>query len=143
MSNSIFGPSGGVGGQPFDDEPPQDNVSVKEVRVWASGAIDSVQTVLTVDGETIENARHGGHTGTFGVVRLDDDEYITEIYGRYGSYVESFNIRTNKGQIRRFGGQGGVNEFLYVAPQGYQIVGFWGRASRLIDSIGVHVCEAD
>ena len=143
MSNSIFGPSGGVSGQPFDDAPPQDNVSVKEVRVWASGPIDSVQTVLTIDGETIENAKHGGGAGTFGVVRLEDQEYITEIYGRYGSYVESLNIRTNRGQIRRFGGQGGVNEFLFVAPQGYQIVGFWGRSSQLIDSIGVHVCEAD
>lgn len=139
MSTVVFGPSGGVGGQPFDDEPPAEHAKVRELRVWAGAQVDAIQTVLDVDGEAVEGVKHGGNSGNLSVLTLGDNEYITEVYGRFGSYIEILNIRTNKGQSRRFGGQGGIIDFLYVAPSGFQIIGFWGRSGRLIDSLGVHI----
>ncbi|GBF25981.1 hypothetical protein MnTg02_01017 [bacterium MnTg02] len=139
MSRAIFGPSGGVGGHPFDDEPYLEHARLSEIRVWSGYAINAVQLLFDIDGDAVESRKHGGHSGSIGTLRLDDGEYLTEIYGRYGSYVESLCLRTNRGQIRRFGGQGGSNEFVYLAPQGFQITGFWGCAGEMIDSIGVHI----
>ncbi len=139
MSFAVLGPSGGVGGRPFDDEPPREGARVREVRVWAGGLVDAVQLVLEIEGQLVERPKHGGAAGNLAVIRLADDEYLTEIYGRYSSYIDALNIRTTSGQTGRFGGQGGANDFLYVAPDGYRIVGFWGRSGRLLDSIGVHL----
>lgn len=141
MSSAVLGPSGGVGGQPFDDEPTEDGARLREIRVWAGNTIDAVQLVVEIEGQTIERPKHGGAGGNLGIVRLADDEYVTEIYGRYGSYIEQLSIRTNNGQTGRFGGRGGANEFLYVAPDGYKIVGLWGRAGRILDAIGVHIAR--
>ncbi len=139
MSRVILGPSGGVGGRPFDDEPLLEHAKLSEVRVWSGYAINAVQLLFHIDGEAVEGSKHGGRGGTVGVLKLDDGEYLSEIYGRYGSYVESLCVRTNRGQIRRFGGQGGCAEFVYLAPQGFQISGLWGNAGETIDSIGVHL----
>lgn len=139
MSKMIFGPTGGVSGTPFDDTPPYNDSKIKEIRVWSGTCIEALQSVHAIDGEAVEGKRHGGRSGHLGVMKLADDEYVIEIYGRYASYIESLNIRTNHGQVRRFGGQGGHAEFIYTAPSGFQIIGFWGRAGHLLDAIGVHI----
>ena len=141
MSKIIFGPSGGVGGHPYDDSPPYENARVSELRVWSGSCVDAMQLVLDIDGENCEYIKHGGNGGNLGIIRLTYDEHITEVYGRYGSYVDSLSLRTNKGQIRRFGGQGGHSEFIFTAPQGYCIIGFWGRAGHILDALGVHLAK--
>ena len=140
MSKTIFGPSGGVGGHPFDDTPPYENAVISEVRIWSGACIEALQLVLDIDGEDIEYSKHGGRGGNLSIIKLAQNEYITEVYGRYGSYVDSLCIRTSQGQIRRFGGQGGHSEFIYTAPQGYNIIGFWGRAGNIVDALGIHIC---
>ncbi len=139
MSKIIFGPSGGVGGQPFDDCPPYENACVSEVRIWSGSCVDALQIVLGIDGEDCESVKHGGSGGNLGIMKLAAGEYITEIYGRYGSYVDSLSLRTNMGQVRRFGGQGGHSEFIYTAPPGYGVIGFWGRAGHILDAVGIHL----
>ncbi len=139
MTVVILGPSGGVGGTPFDDEPPLEQPRIREVRVWSGACVEAMQLVLDIDGEAVERPRRGQGSESFGVVKLAPGEVITEIYGRYGSYVESLTFRTSRGQVRRFGGQKGAQEFVYLAPEGFHIVGFWGRAGRVLDAIGVHL----
>ncbi|MEM7619446.1 MAG: jacalin-like lectin [Pseudomonadota bacterium] len=112
---------------------------MREVRVWSSTCINAMQLVLDVDGEAIEYHKHGGNGGHLGGMALSHNEYILEIYGRFGSYIDSLTFRTNLGQIRRFGGQGGHVDFIYASPANYQIIGFWGRAGHIIDAIGVHI----
>lgn len=143
MVGVIAGPSGGVGGVPFDDEPPAAGGRLRELRVWSGSAIDGLQIVLMIDGVLAERPRHGGSQGGYASVLLEPGEVITEIYGRYGSYLEQLSIRTNRGQSRRFGGVGGASEFAYFAPEGFQIAGFWGRAGRVIDALGVHLAPID
>lgn len=139
MSTVVFGPSGGIGGQPFDDEPPDEGASVREIRVWSGSTLDAIQLVLDIGGEAVERTKHGGNAGNLSIMKLDETEFITEVYGRYSGYIESLSIRTNLGKNRRFGALAGVMDFLYVAPPGFHIIGFWGRSSRVIDSIGVHL----
>lgn len=140
MSKIIYGPSGGVGGQPFDDNPPYANTAVREIRIWSGTCVNAIQLVLDLDGESLEYQKHGGPGGHLGVLTLAEDEYIAEIYGQYSSYIDSLSIRTSHGQMRRFGGQGGHSEFIYVAPAGFQIIGFWGRAGHILDALGIHLC---
>ncbi len=138
MSHTLSGPSGGMGGHPFDDEPFSENIRIREVRVWAGNYVDAIQLVVDIDGEAIEQPKRGGDDGDLGILKLGDTEYVTEISGRYSSYIVSLSIRTNRGQTRRFGGQSGGNEFIYAAPDDHHIVGIWGRAERLLDSVGVY-----
>ncbi len=141
MSKIIFGPSGGIGGHPFDDTPPLENTELRELRIWSGSCVHAIQCILDQDGENIEHIKHGGSSGNLATMHLAHGEYITEVYGRYGSYIDSLSLRTNQGQIRRFGGQGGHSDFIYSVPQGFAIIGFWGRAGTIIDAIGVHVLK--
>lgn len=138
MASVIAGPSGGVGGVPFDDDPPADGGILRELRVWSGISIEGLQIVMMIDGVLIERPRVGSTTAGFASVMLDPDEVITEVYGHYGSYIEQLSIRTSRGRNRRFGGITSGREFAYFAPEGMQIIGFWGRAGRLIDALGVH-----
>ena len=44
---------------------------------------------------------------------------------------------TNKVQVKNWGGAGGNVDFSYEGPPGTHIHGFFGRAGKYLDSIGV------
>ena len=75
--------------------------------------------------------------GDLTVLTLAADEYITVIGGRYGRVVDSLFIKTNKGQAKRWGGDGGNVDFFYSVPPGRSISGFFGLAERYVNAIGV------
>ena len=50
--------------------------------------------------------------------------------------VDSMQIQTNKQLYHRNGGQGGANDYVWQAPAGQQIIGFWGRSGSYIDALG-------
>ena len=138
---SKFGPSGGVGGQPFDDPPPQDHANIRELRIWSGVTIEAVQIMHSCEGEIFECPKRGQSTSGFSIVKLEPGEFITEISGRYSGYIDQLEIRTNKNIVKRFGSAKGLHDFHYQAPDNYQIAGLWGRAGRLIDALGVHLSK--
>ena len=144
MNNPIrSGPSGGVGGSAFDDPPPQAFARVREVRIWSGISVEALQLIHSCEGEIVEQPKRGQSTAGFSILKLDPGEYIMEISGRYSSYIDQLEIRTNKGVIKRYGSAIGLHDFQYQAPENYQIIGFWGRAARLIDAIGVYYSPLD
>ena len=74
MSRTIFGPSGGIGGQPFDDEPYLEHARLSEIHVWSGYAINAIQLLLDIDGDAVESRKHGGRGGSIGTLRFDDGE---------------------------------------------------------------------
>ena len=130
-----FGPSGGLGGTPFDDGNMPSDERVIAVRIRAGSRIDAVQ----VQGSKRERPKHGGGGGTEFSMTLTDDEYITKLEGVYGAKVDSLRVFTNKRSSQKYGGGGGEMNFQYEAPPAYEIVGFLGRAGREIDALGVLV----
>jgi hypothetical protein len=132
---SIFG---GKGGAAFSDTEFQSGARIVEVRVYSGNYIDAVQLGYEyADGRTVSGPRRGGSAGREAAFRLDKDEYITGISGRYGNYVDSLAIHTNKRTSPMFGGSGGKRDYRIEVPSGHQAVGFVGRSAKYLDAIGL------
>ena len=135
----VLGPAGGTGGEPFNDEgliPNPAVVFVTEVRVWAGSLVDAVQMVLN----TGPLPKHGGGGGTFHGIPISVGENITKISGRNGSEVDHIHIATDRrGEVLSVGGGGGSNDYVFEAPPGTRIIGFFGRSGKPDGGQGVHV----
>ncbi|MBZ5643390.1 MAG: hypothetical protein LAO19_11565 [Acidobacteriia bacterium] len=130
--------AGGSGGTEFVDADVPAGGRIVEVRIHAGEYVDSIQMIYTMpDGRPLEAARHGGDGGRGISFRLDQGEYIVGISGRYGQYVDSVRIRTNKRTSEVFGGRGGEREFRIDVPDDSQATGFIGRAGEYLDAIGL------
>jgi hypothetical protein len=140
---SYCGSSGGTGGNRFSDletsgEYSSDDRRLVEIRIRSGDFIDGIQTVYENQiGDIIESPWHGGTGGNLSVFKLDPDEYITRISGKYGWYIDRIEIVTSKGRNKGWGGMGGAKHYIYNAPPGSHIHGFGGAAGVYIDSIGV------
>jgi hypothetical protein len=139
MATFRYGPSGGRGGYEFsDDALLEEGSKVVAVNIRSKRLVDAIQIVYrSANGAVHPLEFQGGPGGDLLPFPLDDDEFITGISGRYGVVVDSIRIHTNKQTSNRFGGDGGVSEYRYDAPDGAEIVGFFGRAADVIDAIGV------
>jgi hypothetical protein len=134
-STAVFG---GGGGDAFADPAQQVGARVLEVRVWSGDWVDAVQVLISLpDGSTRTGAKHGGSGGNLSTFRLDPDEYITGLSGRYGKYVDSVRIHTNRRTSDVFGGRGGSRDLRVDVPSGYQGIGFAGRAGLYLDAVGL------
>ena len=133
------GPSGGVGGLAFDDPPPAPHAHIRELRIWSGVSLEAMQIIHSCEGELIEQPKRGQSASGFAVLKFDADEHIAEISGRYSAYIDQIEIRTNKGNVKRFGSAPGLHDFQYQVPDNFRISGFWGRAGRLIDAIGIYL----
>ncbi len=130
---------GGRGGVPFSDTDIPLGANISEVRIYAGNNIDGIQTVYTLqDGRIMEGPMRGGTGGRRDVFRLDPGEYIIGISGRYGNYVDSLTLRTNKRTSQIFGGRGGDRDYQIDVPSGTQALGFTGRAGKYLDAIGLN-----
>jgi hypothetical protein len=129
---------GGRGGSPFADEEVPAGARIAEIRVHSSERIDGIQAIYALrNGQTVEGAYHGGRGGRPSIFRLESDEYIIGIEGRYGETVDSFALRTNKRVSQAFGGRGGNRSFRVDVPNGSVAIGFAGRSGDLIDALGL------
>jgi hypothetical protein len=129
---------GGRGGTQFSDTEIPPGVRVLEVHVFSGDFVDAVQMLYALaDGRTLLSRRHGGPGGQPSAFRLDSDEYIVGLSGRYGAYIDSIRIHTNKRTSSFFGGSGGNRDYRIDIAPGNQAVGFAGRAGEYLDAIGL------
>ena len=190
-----LGPSGGQSGDDFSDQSSLRNMAsvprLVSVIVQCERYIDAIGFMLgedsinltsftldpkvgwrdsTVDGPSRVGllGMHGGPGGKRHEIHLQDGEFVEQISGKHGTYVDSVKIRTSRkiypeasvepgessGEAgsasidsgvesaveQRYGGEGGSVSFSYTAPKGYQIIGICGRAGQLLDALGVVLC---
>ncbi|XP_042480610.1 jacalin-related lectin 3-like [Macadamia integrifolia] len=141
------GPWGGDGGTIFDDGV---YTGVREVHIMRNGGIVSIKACYDRNGQEFWGNRNGGKAG----LRLDKmvfdypSEILTHISGYYGStilmgptVVKSLTFHTTKRKYGPFGDEQGIS-FNSGSKQG-RIVGFHGCKGWFVDSIGVHVLEAN
>jgi len=145
LSSSGFGqtPSqtqmaGGSGGNPFQDTSIAPDGRISEVRVSAGTMIDSIQAIYVLpDGRTVTGPLHGGPGGNANSFRLDSDEYIVGVSGRYGKNIDCLRIQTNKRTSPLYGGSGGRQDYSLTLSSGNQAVAFFGRSGNQLDAIGL------
>ncbi len=135
------GPSGGYGGMHYNSGATvQTQTKVAEVRIYSGDFIDSIQFIYKSDhgyGGLFKGNKYGGNGGNLKVFKLADDEYIETAGGRYGRFIDSLFLITNKGRSMEWGGNGGGADFYYTVPKGGSIWGFNGKSGDYIDAFGV------
>lgn len=129
------GPSGGTGGDTFTDDIPADGIKIQSIEIRHGDYIDAVKLNYS-DGSS--SAQHGGGGGNRSVISFESDEFLTEISGRYGSFVDSMTIRTNVQTFGPFGGNGGSKDYRHQVPEeNMEIIGFFGSSGSYLDAIGI------
>jgi hypothetical protein len=107
---------------------------VYQIKINHGTYIDRIQLVYqSPDGTLTDGPSHGGPGGSLTTITLDDDEYVTGINGKYGTYVDSMVVTTNKRITESFGGTGGTTAYSITIPAGTATVsnlfiGFIGRS---------------
>lgn len=133
-----FGPAGSDGGDEFDDTDqckiPDNRIS--KVTVKYGSYIDSI-SITYISGATRKHGGTGGENEE--IIQLEEGEYINEIRGKCGQYIDSLRIITNK-KSYTLGGTGGKNKYSLTAPDGYMVNGFFGRSGSYLDAIGI-ICK--
>ncbi|KAF8410537.1 hypothetical protein HHK36_003068 [Tetracentron sinense] len=137
------GPWGGQDGIPWDDGTYS---TVRQLVITYSAGIDSIQIEYDKKGNSVWSERHGGNGGVrTDRIKLDyPNEFFISISGYYGSdtvwgpvFVRSLTFQSNKQTYGPFGAQQGT-QFSLPMSRG-KIVGFHGRCSWYLDSIGVYL----
>jgi hypothetical protein len=137
---------GGTGGKPFNDFEAlangqkriiQANSVADTLTISTGSRVDKVQLTLN----TGALPAHGGSGGKPKSLRLGPGEYIEAVnvwVNRFagGSRLFAIQFITNKGNKLEGGVQTGTRSNLRV-PQGYQVVGFFGKSGSEIDQLGV------
>ncbi|MFN3334906.1 MAG: jacalin-like lectin [Caldilinea sp.] len=138
MNETKIGVSGGEGGIPVEDYVIPAGARIREVKLTTGWFVDSIQ-VGYVDAAGAMRALPGigGHGDEVHSFTLEDDEYLVGISGRSARYLDSIRFHTNKRVSPTYGGEGGEAEYFFLAPEGSEVVGFFGRADWYIDAIGI------
>lgn len=137
------GPWGGQNGARWDDGV---HCTVRQLLVTHGAGIDSIQIEYDQRGSPVWSDKHGG-SGGFQTekIKLDyPDEFLTSISGTYGSVilygpvlVRSLTFESNRKRYGPFGIEIGSPFSLPI--NGGKVVGFHGRSSWYLDSIGVYL----
>lgn len=133
-----LGPAGGTGGKPFNHTIIPEGARVTAVHVYTDWVIDALGLeYVTADGTPGSLPPIGGIGGKHYVFNLRPNETLMGISGRYGWYIDGIRFHTDQRVSELFGGEGGIYDFEFHAPAGYEVSGFFGRADWYIDAIGL------
>ncbi|PVH61561.1 hypothetical protein PAHAL_3G061100 [Panicum hallii] len=136
----------GHGGTEFDvTEPPK---RLESMTVRAGNSVDSIGfSYADEEGQKHGVGPFGGTGGQLTTIEFAPAEYVKKLSGTIGrsstsggmSFVASLEIETN---IRTYGPYGKAHNdypFSIPLPEDFSIVGFFGRAGRLPDAVGVYI----
>ncbi|KDN37964.1 hypothetical protein RSAG8_09815, partial [Rhizoctonia solani AG-8 WAC10335] len=117
---------GGVAGTPFSDWPfvqHSDSAHIKRIRVKCGTYIDGIQITYEDTGpgghgSTSQQADyHGGTGGKECFFRLEANEHIVAVLGRYNDYIVQLRFVTNRGRTSDIFGGGEGEDFKCQAPE--------------------------
>jgi hypothetical protein len=141
-----YGPVGGPGGGPFDDLTDlgldASTMRIVGLVIRSGEYIDAIRPIYTDGSGKLELPKHGGEGGGEVSFGMRPGEFITEISGRSGEFVDSLTIETNFGLRVGFGGPGGGPVEGYELPPDsagtQEVVAFFGGSGEYLDRIGIH-----
>lgn len=128
---------GGNGGRPFPEFKVESTTlnAVQFILKHGSG-IDNLQILLSDGVKNVYTPSIGGTGGDRAVWDVPKGQWVQQIEYRSSDEVYSLTFITNAGvKSPHFGGNGGLY-FLVTFPEGYRILGFYGRQGSRIDQLG-------
>uniref|UniRef100_A0A5B6YS50 Jacalin-type lectin domain-containing protein n=1 Tax=Davidia involucrata TaxID=16924 RepID=A0A5B6YS50_DAVIN len=133
-------PFGGRGGNQWDDGI---YTTIRQLIIFSSAAIDSIQIEYDEKGESKWSNRSGRKIGTKSTIKLDyPGEFLISVSGYFFNHhlkiVESLTIESNRSTYGPFGPQD-ETYFKFPSTSSGKIIGFHGRSGRYIDSIGAYI----
>jgi hypothetical protein len=136
-----FGPSGGNGGEAFDDPLPA-GARVTGITVWHDVRIDGFQFhYITADGKKRDGKKIGGTGGRKENYPIQGQ--LVSIGGKYGKTVDSLELRVQIPKVgivtNRFGGNGGEQTFGFPFPESMTFAGTFGRHGAELDALGIYL----
>eukprot|EP01017_Pseudomicrothorax_dubius_P039913 TRINITY_DN6185_c0_g3_i1.p1 TRINITY_DN6185_c0_g3~~TRINITY_DN6185_c0_g3_i1.p1 ORF type:complete len:236 (-),score=67.91 TRINITY_DN6185_c0_g3_i1:94-801(-) len=104
---------------------------VKEIHIFHDASyVFGLEVIYADPTQTLKTISSGPHKGrdagwltTTSTFTLADDEFITEVGGGSGAWLDRIHFVTNKQRKQAFGGSGGT-PFSYPAPLGYHFATF-------------------
>jgi hypothetical protein len=94
--------------------------------------------IMLANGQHVKGQRHLPHNRPSNLqktkLKLDQDEYITTIFGRNGDIMDNLGFKTSKGKQIHGGGHGGQGFELH-APSGTHFAAIWGGMGGHIHNI--------
>lgn len=128
---------GGGGGGPFEWSKIHPTLTARRIHIRSGSEIDNLQIQLSDGVTNLLSPQFGGQGGgDKGIWDVPKDEYITQVEYRAGDRIDSLTFITNKGnKSPRYGGNGG-GYFLETFPEGYRMIGLYGRDGGRLDNVG-------
>lgn len=144
MSNYFkAGPAGGGGGDIFDDGILEDGLELAGLIIRSGNWIDAIQPLYRPRGSSqraIPGNYHGGTGGEVNQFTLAPSEYVIQIAGNWGNYIDEIFIATNLNNQYHFGKGRGIAPYTFQVPDmGWEIVSFFGRSHTFVDALGVYI----
>ncbi|XP_056177367.1 jacalin-related lectin 3-like [Syzygium oleosum] len=135
-----IGPFGGLGGCDWDDGTFS---GVREIEVIYDSVINGIKFVYDKSGEQVCSVTHGSKAKGNRVILDYPREYLTSISGykradghNNNGIIQSLTFHSNRGIHGPFGKEKG--EYFWNPSTGSKIIGFYGRCSETLNSIGVY-----
>lgn len=123
------------GGSTAFDDTAAPGGAITGLDIWVGTFVEGIQ-LRTTAGPL---PRRGTDTGTRFSITLEPGEGISTISGGAGWYVDWLTVRTTTGRILGpYGGRGGAT-FTLRGPTGTSVVGLFGSAGTIVDSLGIRV----
>ena len=133
-----IGPAGGAGGREFETDLVPADGRLCEVHIFIDDFVHALQLVYEQpNGQMVAMSRIGGDGGNLQIFSLEEEEFLIGINGRYGWFIDSLSLHTNRRSSPEYGGRGGENDFFLNAPPSTAIVGLFGRAGWYLDALGI------
>lgn len=133
--------SGGVGGKYFEDDL-TDVLNIKSITIYWDRWVDNLSVTYELNEKKSRTVSYGGPTEgkQNKTIYLADDEYVTEISGHYGNWIDFLTIKTSNFRVVSGGGTARITPFILTAPNGKGFPpGFCGRSQDWLDAIGILV----
>lgn len=134
--------AGGTGGGYFTDNAVGDLASrewrIFKIDIHSGTYVDAIEVFYenVVTGTRISAGRHGGDGGRLVEIWLGPGEYISDVVGRCGHYVDSISVKTNKKIYGPYGGAGG-GDYAFSAKENEEVIGFYGQSGEYLDGFSV------
>jgi hypothetical protein len=141
-----YGPVGGQGGYGFDDLTDLgldvSTMRIAALIVRAGQFIEGITPIYLDSKGGVGLPKHGGDGGLETRLGLRPGEFITQIEGRSGQFVDSLTVETNLGARVGFGGPGGGPVEGYEFPPDtdgpQEVIAVFGASGQFIDRLGIH-----